>query len=785
MTAAELFDDFLSDTSALLVPPPPIIPPAPTTLCFSSSSSVRRVWCESVCAYYWYDTLNGVRQWDTPSIFTVPSTAATSSAAANATATATATASTATASSKTTSPTGKQTCGKLLGLGSGSDEDYGLGLGFRASENVDDVDTRFYGDFYEAPTWGSQRNEFSSPPLPNERLAVASHRLDDPITADQITKDLEANIAAVTGELNDLLDRNKQLDITLSLLEDQPAPIVFKLEDATCRRNVIECLCMEEKHFVSRTKIAMAYFRQIHSTQIPISVEEMAFMMSNVEALQLHHQGIAEAILKRLSTWKEETTEVGDLYQRNNDWISLYEQFINGFGLCVGSFDVFKKRYPEFRAFLEHALDELEFPVELALIDPLHRFSKYSFFIEKLLQFTHEHHPDYPKLLKASSFMIEMDAYAHSFTPNIEDVLKLFDISKLICAPPSAPHLLQKTWLVAMPQRKYLRDGLMIVNNDDVHMWLFSDILVITKRENASKKYEFIDEIELSKCSLEYGDTRSVFLLFSPNSVLKCETSVTTQKNLSSSATASAISSTKRTWALEISEACASARKSMFYTGFQLTDGTREERVSTLIAKLLATESTYIEELEKSHDIFVRPLKANPVTNKHPLVVSTCALFENLLQTHTVFCEKMASAKPSNAHLMETFHSTGAYSSYSDYVLQFQSDILALIDIQKTQSDTSMGTVLNNLDEYGGFPLSVALTQPLKRGTDYLFVFQQLTNLTPITEPEHDRLLALAATITTLIDLLFSSHVVSIQTIKDWWSETWGCVSPLPGGRKL
>lgn len=118
--------------------------------------------------------------------------------------------------------------------------------------------------------------------------------------------------------------------------------------------------------------------------------------------------------------------------------------------------------------------------------------------LQTMLESTPALHPDHQLLVDAVGFCQEASEKITEEKHKAENVKDLQEVQ--------AKWINFKDNLAAIPQRRLVKEGPVLVNKEKVHMWLFSDIVVVTK-EKKKDVYSFVKEFQLKAATIQSDDT--------------------------------------------------------------------------------------------------------------------------------------------------------------------------------------------------------------------------------------------------------------------------------------
>lgn len=240
-------------------------------------------------------------------------------------------------------------------------------------------------------------------------------------------------------------------------------------------------------------------------------------IFSNIEVIWSCHKKLLEALEQRMQSW-DSKPELGDIFLENTAFIKLYKYYVNNFDKSIITLKACKEKSPEFKKFLSE-LDYSEklsgLNLEAFVILPVQRIPRYVLLLTDLLKYTQPTHMDFNNLSNALAFIKELADYINTNKSDADNINKILTVAEGILDIPADQPLV-------VPRRKFITDCPFVMNKKKVHLFLFSDALLITKPEKKGKRYKTL--VNLQTASLNTTDEPNVLKMISTEGTFKFTT---------------------------------------------------------------------------------------------------------------------------------------------------------------------------------------------------------------------------------------------------------------------
>ena len=135
--------------------------------------------------------------------------------------------------------------------------------------------------------------------------------------------------------------------------------------------------------------------------------------------------------------------------------------------------------------------------LESLLITPIQRIPRYNLLLADLIKNTGEDHPDLPSLREALKQMIEMAEQVNLAIKFTENQKKLAQIQQLILFSEVDEFDKKKMGPLVQDHRMFVREGDLTMKDtkgvkQGTHMFLFNDMILVTKKKLLTSQYTFL-----------------------------------------------------------------------------------------------------------------------------------------------------------------------------------------------------------------------------------------------------------------------------------------------------
>lgn len=135
--------------------------------------------------------------------------------------------------------------------------------------------------------------------------------------------------------------------------------------------------------------------------------------------------------------------------------------------------------------------------LESLLITPIQRIPRYNLLLADLIKNTPEDHPDLPKLKEALKRMIEMAEQVNLAVKFTENKKKLIQIQQVILFSEVDDFDKKKMGALVQDHRMFVKEGDLVMKDSKgvkqgIHMFLFNDMILVTKKKMLATQYNFL-----------------------------------------------------------------------------------------------------------------------------------------------------------------------------------------------------------------------------------------------------------------------------------------------------
>ncbi|XP_004347833.1 hypothetical protein CAOG_04008 [Capsaspora owczarzaki ATCC 30864] len=246
-----------------------------------------------------------------------------------------------------------------------------------------------------------------------------------------------------------------------------------------------------------------------------LSENDIKKIFANFETILTLNTKFLNDFKKRIDNWTNEQV-VGDVFLEVANFFRLYAQYVNNFPVAMSTIEKRTTQSAAFREFLRASAARPEcksFGLKEIMLTPIQRIPRYKLLLDDLVKHTEKEHPDFDTLRKAVEAMKALAQYLNEAKREAEMRREMLDITERIRDCP----------MLITPNRKFLAEfdmeELTLKSTDgsrsrafrvksDCQVFLFDDIVVITKRSGANssgneKSKTALDKKALKKVTFE------------------------------------------------------------------------------------------------------------------------------------------------------------------------------------------------------------------------------------------------------------------------------------------
>jgi len=244
-----------------------------------------------------------------------------------------------------------------------------------------------------------------------------------------------------------------------------------------------------------------------------ISQNQVKMIFSITETLYNYHSMLLEGLERRITTWTPDTT-LGDYFFSMADFLRVYPQYVNGYDSAVETLTNLEEN-PGFGELLRKLTNDPKHKglnIFSYLIMPVQRIPRYILLLNDYGKKTPPHHVDTPGLKKSLQKVSEIADWVDEQKTLYDRGQQLVKLSENIQKTPSG-------WNLVVPGRILIKDGVLEHSGHDVNVWLFTDLLLLTRKVEQEKKkgkkskkdepdkFQYINKVELKNAqACEYPD---------------------------------------------------------------------------------------------------------------------------------------------------------------------------------------------------------------------------------------------------------------------------------------
>ncbi|KAH3742617.1 Guanine exchange factor for Rac 30 [Pelomyxa schiedti] len=569
-----------------------------------------------------------------------------------------------------------------------------------------------------------------------------------------------------------------------------PPEVSEKLPAMLKRRHQIanEMLLTETSYLKSLVGIVESFVVPMKTDLKGLVKEDVFHLFANTEVIKNCHVKLHQAISDCLSNWQDSSV-LGSVFLSNTTFIKLYKYYVNNHETACSTLTQCKEKSPTFRQYLERleytpALNNLN--VEGLLITPVQRVPRYVLLLTDMLKSTPKEHPDNQPLQDALEFMRDLADYINQRKHDSDNMNELNEIESKLANFEGG--------LTSNSKRRFIKEGVLSVNRTKSRVWLFSDMILITKPDLKRNKYTFQRKFLLAAASLQTDDgpTSSPMLLPSSTASPPVSTALSSStsdefKLLCSEGTMKFVAQTpeeRQVWVKEIRKILEEIQNNLMQSLFNNTvsgnvegskkywealEADNEKKRAALVQRLIDTESQYVSILTSTFKTFIVPLRES-------LKIDTCPLmqeqglqnvtlnFETLIAEHEQFLVEIQERQKDwegKGTITDLFESRLVKLSalYSEYV-SHHSDQMRTLETAHI-GNPQYSKWLAETEELSKIVLKIHLSSPLKRVSEYYLLCQEMLQSTIKKHPDFEALNKLVASLKMLTDDINRSSVKS------------------------
>ncbi|KAL6051803.1 Rho guanine nucleotide exchange factor (GEF) 17 [Balamuthia mandrillaris] len=216
-----------------------------------------------------------------------------------------------------------------------------------------------------------------------------------------------------------------------------------------------------------------------------ITEREITQLFSNLESIIGLNTQILEAMEERMDAWPSDC-RFADIFIQKAPVLRLYTEYLNNYERQVQVLTELEKK-PAFVAFLKGVKSKMSLANYLIL--PVQRLPRYEILLESLLKYTCQEHVDYGNIIAALDKVKELNLHVDKKKKDEDNRRSIQSIQKSISG----------IGALYVAHRRFIREGVAEVlfpnrkKEDREYLYLFSDMLVITRMKTKAKGGTFME----------------------------------------------------------------------------------------------------------------------------------------------------------------------------------------------------------------------------------------------------------------------------------------------------
>ena len=513
------------------------------------------------------------------------------------------------------------------------------------------------------------------------------------------------------------------------------------------RHHVVAEILKTENTYVSQLNLMVTMF--VDQPACGLTQDQILQVFANVKVIAMCHKNFLEPLQKRVAAWME-TSKVGDLF-RNARWIKLYKHYINTYENAAKLVKEWRETNKAFKKYLK----EVEWTpalqctnLESLLVTPIQRLPRYVLLLEEMAKATPESHPDHADLTEAIELVRSLTDYVNRSKRDSTQADELKELEQKFVGLPFELVKLHRT---------LVKEGPLRVDKDAMHLWLFSDIGIITKPAKRGK-YKYRQTVNLNTAVLQQHEGASFKLVSTGGSFNATCASV--QERM---AWYQALSDT-------ISAVQASMLKSAFVSEVEQSEGSSQFKALRLaemaehraeqFKALLASETEYLKVLELTRSTFLNPIKraAMDKTNTMVTVHAAKTIVSNFSELRNMHKAILRALKPKDAAWSKDSTVSDVFGEHIDRIVYVYRNYIDHNAVQVAALDAccaeqeSFRLWLLNIEADSGKVLSQLLRYPLRRISEYYIAMENMLQNTDRTSDDYANLVAIVGKLSALND---------------------------------
>lgn len=387
-----------------------------------------------------------------------------------------------------------------------------------STADVSEVDSIITDHNIERSSFESRKRtiSFHHPSISPRSISVDSaHRSRKPIPSLSISsmqgngnlalkKIVESNILkdATSDDNSDALSTQRSTSLHLTEPSKQKSiPKRMSSRSMIGRRKRVanEILTSEKSYIASLEALETLYIAPLmkqsseNPSQAPLSYRDVSAIFANLSIIIGLNKKLLDELIKRLEheDWDEETTCIGDLFERYGHFFKMYSQYVQNHRASEELIRENLQNNRKFRKFCENVESKPESAGQTLssyLIMPIQRIPRYRLLLDELVRRTPIDHPDIVNLQKAVELVKQVAVRINEGVRDSEVQEQILDIQNKFAYPENMVLLKQG--------RKLLKQGpLEDFNRKKIlHVIVFDDLLLTAKKSfNGYTLKDFFD----------------------------------------------------------------------------------------------------------------------------------------------------------------------------------------------------------------------------------------------------------------------------------------------------
>eukprot|EP00727_Mastigamoeba_balamuthi_P013935 m51a1_g9164 putative domain containing protein (940) ;mRNA; r:4943-8248 len=488
-----------------------------------------------------------------------------------------------------------------------------------------------------------------------------------------------------------------------------------------------------------------------------VGKSELSAIFSNVEIIRNCHVKFHAKLQQRLSEWTSNST-VSDIFLKDAEFIKFYKHYVNNYENASEALRKCRQTGGE----MKHHFETLDYSevadglsLESFLVVPVQRIPRYVLLLTEFSKATPEDHPDRPDLLSALEFIRELADYINDHKRKLDNTMQLMEIQKKF-----------KDFegdLSGCGSRVFIDVYDASVNKKRRKLWLFNDILIVTKSEQKRGLYGYDQTLKLQTLAVQRESEGVVKLLSLGGGALVCQLEQSSIECIDAAVNRARDSMIQSAFSsdYDITNDFDASRRAQ-----KIQEEENEKKRAGVLNSVIESEAEYVEYLKVSLSSFLVPLRTYENTPASLLqhLVEICSFFELIITLHQNLHDKLEQRREewgkvdSFADIFEeTASQLANYNSFVANVTMYQNSLDAEAAI-----DGPFSAMVKELERNTNLTLRKVTDRVLRRVPEYYLSCREMMQY---TSKRHKDAQDLAHVVSILHEVQESLRMIGAMTL--------------------